>query len=173
MRDSAGRWFTGKNAKIFWIYKTKLVPASFSCIKECSGQYSLLIKMHIVTGNEKLSEIYFKNLFFQNVFAFINFFLNTIISISSSTQIARYVMCVQYVQKQPPEEFFKKDVLKNFVNFAGKHPCWSLFFNKVTGLTGLRACNLIKKRLQHRCVPVKLAKFYEHLFADDCWSNYM
>ena len=70
-------------------------------------------------------------------------------------------MYVQYVQKQPPEVFFKKNVLKNFANFTGKHLCWSLFFNKVTGL---RACSFIKKSLQHRCVPVKLAKFYEHLF---------
>ena len=43
-------------------------------LKEYSGQYSVLIKMHIVTGNEKLCEIYFKNLFFQNVFTFIDLF---------------------------------------------------------------------------------------------------
>ena len=86
--------------------------------------------------------------------------MDTIISFISSTQIACYVMCVQYVHKQPPEVFFKKDVLKNFANFTGRHLCWSLFFNKVTGL---RACSFIKKGLQHRCVPVKLAKFYEHL----------
>ena len=72
--------------------------------------------------------------------------MDTIISFISSTQIACYVMCVQYVQKQPPEVFFKKDVLKNFANFTGKHLCWSLFFDKVTGL---------KTGLQHRCVPVK------------------
>ena len=65
--------------------------------------------------------MYFKNLFFQNVFAFVDFFLDTIISAISSTQIACYVMCVQYVQKQPPEVFFKKDVLKNVANFTGKH----------------------------------------------------
>ena len=117
--------------------------------------------MHIVTGNEKLCKIYFKKLFFQNVLAFIVFFIDTNISIISSTQIACDVMCVQYVQKQPPEVFFKKGVLKNFANFTGKHLCWSLFFNKVADL---RVCNFIKKRLQQRYVPVKLAKFYEHLF---------
>ena len=68
-----------------------------------------------------------------------------------------------YIWKQPLEEFFEKDVLKSFANFTGKHLFWSLFFNKVTGL---RACSFIKKRLQHRCVPVKLAKFYEHLFEE-------
>ena len=57
--------------------------------------------------------------------------------------------------------FFKIDVLKNFANYTGKHPCWSLF-NKVEGL---KACNfIIKKRLQHRCFPVKFVKFVKTLF---------
>ena len=30
------------------------------------------------------------------------------------------------VQKQPPEVFYKKDVLKNFAVFTGKYMCWSL-----------------------------------------------
>ena len=33
-----------------------------------------------------------------------------------------------------PEVFCKKGVLKNFAKFTGKHPCQSLFFNKVAGL---------------------------------------
>ena len=40
------------------------------------------------------------------------------------------------LQKQPPEVFHKKGVLKNFANFAGKHLCQSLFFNKVEGPPG-------------------------------------
>ena len=31
--------------------------------------------------------------------------------------------------------FLKKNVLKNFSKFAGKHLCQSLFFNKVAGLS--------------------------------------
>ena len=31
------------------------------------------------------------------------------------------------MQKQPPEEFHKKAILKNFAIFTGKHPCRSLF----------------------------------------------
>ena len=73
-----------------------------------------------MTGNEKLCKIYFKKQFFQNVLAFIDLFLDTIISVVSSTQIACDVMCVQYVQKQPPEVFFKKVVLKNFANTISK-----------------------------------------------------
>ena len=37
-------------------------------------------------------------------------------------------------QKQSPEVFYKKGVLKNFAKFTGKHLCQSLFFNKVAGL---------------------------------------
>ena len=40
-----------------------------------------------------------------------------------------------------------------FKNFTGKHLC-----------SGLRACNFIKKRFQHRCLPVKSAKFLRILF---------
>ena len=43
-------------------------------------------------------------------------------------------MCVQYVQKQPPEVFFKKVVLKNFANLTEKHLCWSLFLIKMEAL---------------------------------------
>ena len=37
-------------------------------------------------------------------------------------------------QKQPPEVFYKKGVLRNFSKFTWKHLCQSLFFNKVAGL---------------------------------------
>ena len=46
--------------------------------------------------------------------------------------------------------------MKNFAKFTGKHPCQSLFFNKVTGL---RPATLFKKSLWHRCFPVNFAKF--------------
>ena len=38
------------------------------------------------------------------------------------------------MQKQPPEVFYKKGVLRKFAKFTGKRLCQSLFFNKVTGL---------------------------------------
>ena len=58
-------------------------------------------------------------------------------------------------QKQPPEVFYKKGVLKNFAKFPGKHLCQSLFFNKAAGLPG----TLLKKILWHRCFPVNFTKF--------------
>ena len=117
--------------------------------------------MHLVTGNGNYVKFILKTYFFKMFLLLLIFFIDTIMSVISSTQIACDAMCVQCVQKQPPEVLFKKGVLKNFANFTGKHLCWSLFFNKVADL---RVCNFIKKRLQQRYVPVKLAKFYEHLF---------
>ena len=47
-------------------------------------------------------------------------------------------------QKQPPEVFCKKAVLRNFAKFTVKYLCQSLFFNKVTRM---RPAFLLKKRI--------------------------
>ena len=39
--------------------------------------------------------------------------------------------------------------IKNFANFIGKHPCWN----------HLLIPRKAKKQLQHRCFPMKFAKF--------------
>ena len=54
------------------------------------------------------------------------------------------------IQKQPPELFYKKGVLKNFAKFTGKDLCQILFSKK--------------KKLWHRCFPVNFAKFLRILF---------
>ena len=46
--------------------------------------------------------------------------------------------CGLYLQKHPPEKFYKKDVLRNFENFTGKHMYQSLFFNEVAGQPAIR-----------------------------------
>ena len=43
------------------------------------------------------------------------------------------ILLIDY-QKQPPEMFYKKGVLKNFAKFTGQHLCQGHFFNKVAGL---------------------------------------
>ena len=50
------------------------------------------------------------------------------------------------------EVFCRKGVLRNFAKSTGEHLYQSLFFNKVAGL---RPKTLLKKRLWHRCFPVK------------------
>ena len=66
-----------------------------------------------------------------------------------------------------PDVFCKKGVLENLAKFTGKHPCQSLFFNKVAGLTPE---TLLKKRTWHRCFPVDFAKFSETpFFIEHLW----
>ena len=57
-------------------------------------------------------------------------------------KIFEQIVIVAYLKKQQPEMICKKRALKNFVNF-----------------TGLRACNVLQKRLWHRCIAVKFTKF--------------
>ena len=57
---------------------------------------------------------------------------------------------------EPPEVFYEKGVLRNFIKFTGKHLSQSVFFNKVTDLG---PATLFKKRLCHRCFPANFAKF--------------
>ena len=42
-----------------------------------------------------------------------------------------FLVCI--CEKQPPEVFCKKGVLRDFAKFTRKHLCQSLFFNKVAG----------------------------------------
>ena len=69
--------------------------------------------------------------------------------------------CYCTFQKQPSEVFYKKDVLRYFTEFTGKHLCQSFFFNKVAGL---RLTTLLKKRLWYRCFPVNFVKFLRTRF---------
>ena len=75
-----------------------------------------------------------------------------------------------FKQKQTFAVLFKIDVLKNFANLTRKHLCWSLFFNKVSGLRPSGLQNVLKKRLQHRCFPVKFARFLRtSIFTEHLW----
>ena len=53
-------------------------------------------------------------------------------------------------QKQPPKVFSKKKFLK-ISQISQKNTC--------VGISGFQAYKFIKKRHQHRCFPVKFAKF--------------
>ena len=76
-----------------------------------------------------------------------------------------------YKQKKQLEVFCKKGVLRIFAKFTGKHLWQRLLFNKVAGLW---PPTLLQKSLWHRCFPVNLRNFYEHLFyrtaPDYCFS---
>ena len=57
--------------------------------------------------------------------------------------------------------YLKIGTIKNFANFTGKIHVLESLFKKVSGL---QACKFIKKRLQDRYFPVKLARFSSTFF---------
>ena len=65
--------------------------------------------------------------------------------------------CVIAAQKQPLGVFYKKSCFVRFGKFHRKTTVIESLFNKVADL---QACNFTKKRLQHRCFPVKFVKFF-------------
>ena len=71
-------------------------------------------------------------------------------------------------EKQPPEVFYKKGVLRNFAKLTRKHLCQRLFFNKVTAL----ACNFIEK---DTLTQVFSCEFFEisknNFFTEDLRTN--
>ena len=59
-------------------------------------------------------------------------------------KLSKYSCSNWNLQKKPHEVFYKEAALSNFAIFTGKH---------------LMACNYIKKRVQHKCFPVSIAKY--------------
>ena len=60
------------------------------------------------------------------------------------------------MQKQLPEVFCKKGVLRNFAKFTGKHLCQSLFFNK--------ACNFIKEETLAQVLSCEFCEISKNIF---------
>ena len=73
-----------------------------------------------------------------------------------------------YFRSSYPEVFCEKGALRNFVKFTGKHPCKSLFFNKVAGL---RPVTLFKKGSCTGVFLWILRNFWEHLFLQDTFDG--
>ena len=71
------------------------------------------------------------------------------------------VRVFSFLQKQPPETFYKKGVLANFVKFTGKHLPQGVLLKKIAGL---RPATLLKKRHWCRCFRVNFAKFFRTRF---------
>ena len=57
----------------------------------------------------------------------------------------------------------KKAFLKKLRKFYRKIPVLASPFNKVAGL---KTCNFVKNRFQHRCFPAKFEKFKNTFFAE-------
>ena len=96
----------------------------------------------------------------NNFFSFKNFssFLSKILITHfewNEKYLTKFCYKVLYLQKEPTKVFCKKVALKYFAIFTERHVSESLF-NK---LAVQKACNLIKKRLQHRCFLMNIAKY--------------
>ena len=64
--------------------------------------------------------------------------------------------------------FIRKDILKNFAKFTGKHLCQSLFCNKVAGL---RSATLLKKDLDRGVFCVFCRIFKNTYFEEHLWTT--
>ena len=103
--------------------------------------------------------------------------MKIVVTIACLKQYVGFVFLCLYVslQKQSFADALqnKIGVLKNSANFTGKQPAFESLFNKVVGL---EVCNFIKKRPQHRCFPVKFAKFFRTPFLQNttggCFFQY-
>ena len=72
-------------------------------------------------------------------------------------------------QKQPPEVFYKKCVLKNFTNFSGTYLCQGLFFDIVPGL---RPVTLFKKETLAQVLSCEFCEFFKNIFfTEHLWAT--
>ena len=76
-------------------------------------------------------------------------------------------------QKQAPDVFYKKAVLK-FCNILRKTPELESLFNKIVGLQAciFRPPTLLKRKFQHRCFPVNIAKFLRTSISKNSWKMF-
>ena len=72
------------------------------------------------------------------------------------THIILKIVLFNFVQKEPPEVFYKKRCSKKFGTIHRKTLVLEFLFNKVADL---RPQTLLKKRLRHMRFPVNCAKF--------------
>ena len=121
----------------------------------------ILIKAYCVNAVVDIKPIYLnKRYLFQDKI----YYLNKIYFRFAKIKFSKHTL---YKQKQPPEVFYKKSVLRAFTKFTGKHLCQSLSFNKVAGLS---SATFLKKRL----AQVFSCEFYEifknNFFTEHFWT---
>ena len=121
----------------------------------------ILIKAYCVNAVVDIKPIYLnKRYLFRDKI----YYLNKIYFCFAKIKFSKHTL---YKQKQPPEVFYKKSVLRDFTKFTGKHLCQSLSFNKVAGLS---SATLLKKRL----AQVFSCEFYEifknNFFTEHFWT---
>ena len=100
---------------------------------------------------EKEKNEIIKNMKRQVFFIYLSFRIAFLVCFWENVWFASYVACYYCVvpagkhSNSRSQMFY--DALQNLAIFTGKHLCWRFFL-----------INFIKKRLQHRCFPVNIAK---------------
>ena len=146
-------------------YRTPLV-AALDCLRDKFSEYPRdILGISIIVCSIPQHFLWFKN---YRLCWFLILFLAFLLLVTKESMLkSTQTYCLE---KQPPEVFYEKGVLRNFKKITGKHPCQSLFFNKVAGL---RSATLLEKILWHRCFPVNLVKFLRTPFygtpLNDCF----
>ena len=105
-------------------------------------------KWQRVAQRIKANESYFR---FQN-----QTIMQCITTIYSETSFWKYNVKQNICRSSHRRCSIKKAVIKNFGIFTGKH---------------LKTCNLIKKRLQHKCFSVNIAKFLKAPILKNIWER--
>ena len=121
----------------------------------------ILIKAYCVNAVVDIKPIYLNKRYLSQDKIY---YLNKIYFCFAKIKFSKHTL---YKQKQPPEVFYKKSVLRDFTKFTGKHLCQSLSFNKVAGLS---SATFLKKRL----AQVFSCEFYEifknNFFTEHFWT---
>ena len=64
------------------------------------------------------------------------------------------------IRSSRPKAFYKIGVLKNFAKFTEKHPCQSLFFNKIADV----AYNFVKKETLAQVFSCEVCEIFKNIF---------
>ena len=89
----------------------------------------------------------------QVFFIYLSFRIAFLVCFWENVWFTSYVACYYCVVpagkhlNSRSQKFYKINAFKNLAIFTGKHFCWRFFI-----------INFIKKRFQHRCFPVNIAK---------------
>ena len=96
----------------------------------------------------------------------------TIMLYHQSSVVASINLQSLYFRSSHRRRSSRKDALRNFTKFTGKHLCQSLFFNKVAGLCRSETCNFIKKETLAQVFSCEFCEISKNtFFTEPLWAT--